>query len=133
MFEVGGFAALAGPPFSDVAELDTRAMANQISSAEPRAKARARNLAVMLRRFVDDPQIGDWVLTPTPGTEFVLLGQVAGPYQFRPELEQAPHSRAVAWHARLPRERIDSPQMRAMGAPMVFPQAPGPRRAPRSV
>jgi hypothetical protein len=123
-FEARRLVALACPPSLDVSGAEIATIVDAICSAPRTNRARARSIASMLHRFVVEPQIGDLVLTPTPHTERLLLGEIAGGYCFRSDLVEAPHTREVIWHARLPRERITSEQMRTMGAPMAF-QRPG--------
>ena len=113
-------AALASPPLHDVAGMETSEIVDLICAERPTPRPRAIGIAAMLHRFVVEVQVGDLVVTPTAMTSALMLGEVTGPYQFRREFVEAPHSRDVAWRQTIGRQHIDPSLLPKIGAPMPF-------------
>lgn len=78
---------------------------------------RVRTNAAQIYRFVQEMQVGDYVLTYIKSSREVLIGLIEGPYQYlgHPYLDKYPHMRQVDWLARVSRDDLGSRARRSLG------------------
>lgn len=89
------------PGFSGISDLSQcgsrEAILSRLQEALPNeGKNRLRNFAAQLNQFVNQIQIGDYVVMPRKVTTGVAIGIVKGPYRYE-EGTDFKHSRAVDW------------------------------------
>ena len=74
-----------------------------------------------LFRLSNEFQVGDFVVTPEPGGT-LLLGEVAGPYEFREVGIGGDHRhvRPMRWFARVPRSAFSDAAWRSLGSMMTL-------------
>jgi predicted Mrr-cat superfamily restriction endonuclease len=107
-FEAHGVVAVGWPNVEGLRDLRT------LSEAEIRARLERHHIhtpgrdARELLSFRDDVRIGDIVVTPDARTREVLLGVIAGGYEFRDPspADDYRHVRATEWMDRVPRDAI---------------------------
>ena len=82
----------------------------------------AASAARQLWTFANEIRVGDFVVQPQRRPKVISIGEVSGPYQFRPE-QKRPHTRPVEWKATaIPRHAFDADLLEATGRrPTVFP------------
>jgi len=77
--------------------------------------------AGQLYRFAHVIQIGDYVLTPLKASREVLIGEVTGDYEFKPEVisKEYPNIRRVKWLQKVSRDNLSQPFKYALGGIMT--------------
>lgn len=113
------------PGFSDVGDLSLQKSRDAIFAhlqltLPNEGKNRLRNFAAQLNQFVNQIELGDYVVMPRKVTNGVAIGTVKGHYQFDPASEFK-HSRAVEWKEEsLPRDRFKQDLRHSFGAFMTI-------------
>lgn len=70
--------------------------------------------------FIKEIKDGDLVALPLKSRSAIILGEVAGPYQYRPDLPlETKHTRPVKWLQELPRSAFDQDLLYSLGASMT--------------
>ena len=75
----------------------------------------------MLYRFANEMHVGDLVLTPDAADASVLVGRIAGDYEYRDEtpIPDHQHVRRVEWLGRVERDELSRQARQAIGAPIA--------------
>ena len=108
----------------DLTQLDGRdAILTHLQEELPdEGKNRLRNFAAQLNQFVNQIEIGDYVVMPRKVTNGVAIGIVKGGYQFEAATDFK-HSRAVEWREEsLPRDTFKQDLRYSFGAFMTICQ-----------
>lgn len=72
-------------------------------------------------RFVNEIQIDDFVVYPSKIDQQIHLGQVTGPYAYRPNVDSSyPHQRSVKWLKALPRTFFSLGALNEIGSVMTL-------------
>lgn len=106
----------------DLNKLDSRdAILAHLQEVLPdEGKNRLRNFAAQLNQFVNQIEIGDYVVMPRKVTNGVAIGVVTGDYQFN-AASDFKHSRAVEWKDEsLPRDTFKQDLRHSFGAFMTI-------------
>lgn len=97
-------------------------------SMEPHAKrGTVVSGASQVWRFVNEIQIGDWILTYSPANRLYSIGKVTGPAEHRPEWadQGMPLMRQVQWQAReLPRDSLGTRTKNSLGSTLTLFEVP---------
>ena len=102
----------------DLSRLGTRdAILAHLQEVMPdEGKNRLRNFAAQLNQFVNQIELGDYVVMPRKATNGVAIGVVKGPYQFDATTDSK-HSRAIEWKEEsLPRDTFKQDLRHSFGA-----------------
>ena len=94
----------------------------------------SRSQADQLWRFYQDVSIGDLVVLPRKTTREIAVGQISGPYAYRPDIvgAGAPHVRAVEWQiTNIPRSHFDRDLLNSFGSLMTISQPGAPNAEAR--
>jgi restriction system protein len=85
-----------------------------------KSMAHIRTSAGQVFRFAHEMQVDDPIVYPIKGSRDVLIGRIAGPYEYRddPELQaaDAANVRKVEWLQRVPRVAFSQPALNSFGA-----------------
>lgn len=74
-----------------------------------------------LNKFANIIKEGDTVITYDPSLRVYHIGQVAGAYQFTPELEEGlAHNRLVNWEHKIDRDRLSVPTKNTLGSSLTI-------------
>lgn len=73
-----------------------------------------------LVRFRDAIAVGDYVLTPAPGSTSYLVGEVSSEYQYDDTGVEYPHVRKVTWLAEIAATSISEEARRSLGSSMTL-------------
>lgn len=96
--------------------------------AEPQAKpGTVVSGASQVWRFVNEIQLGDWIVTYSPANRLYSLGKVAGPAEHRSDWagDGMALVRSVQWQAReLPRDSLASPTKNSLGSTLTLFEVP---------
>tara|TARA_R110002074_G_scaffold203728_1_gene371872 strand:- start:1104 stop:2114 length:1011 start_codon:yes stop_codon:yes gene_type:complete len=87
-----------------------------LGNAKP---GRTANAIAMIRKFRDDIQAGDLLVTYSQEHREYLVGEDLGQYEFRPESEQVgefQHIRKVKWLGRVSRDLFSQPTRNSLGS-----------------
>ena len=117
-FQAHGVVAYGGPKMGDLRLLsDRNAILARIQEVYPSSLGAMRNWVGQHWRISRDIQVGDLVLTPVQATREVLIGEVLGDYDFRPDLIPSyPHVRKVQWKNKVSRLAFPDATRNAMGS-----------------
>lgn len=120
-FEKHGIVALGVERVPSVTDLSQEEIVKHAVSRPDVNPARARGHAAMLYRFANEMHVGDLVLTPDATDASVLVGRVAGDYEYRDEapIPNQKHIRHVEWFGRIERDDLSRQARQAIGAPMA--------------
>lgn len=94
------FISIGWPMMGDLAIIgnDQEAMKRAVTQRVDGIKAGAiPTTAAMLLKFAFGMQLGDWVLYPHKPDGTINLGKIAGPYEYRADVELHRHRRLVRW------------------------------------
>lgn len=103
----------------DISTIKTRDDLEKLcSETYPAAKLNTvKNWARQLWTFKDTIQIGDYVVLPLKKRSALVLGTIAGNYEFHPEFPLGAHNaRKVKWIAEIPRNVVDQDLLNSLGA-----------------
>ena len=78
-------------------------------------------------RFVNEVQVGDHVVTYSPGNRTYLIGTVTGPAEYRPDWQEAGMglARTVQWQAHeVPRDVLSMPTKNSLGSTLTVFKLP---------
>jgi restriction system protein len=79
-----------------------------------------RNWTNQIWSFIAGIQVGDLITLPLKTRPTVAMGEVTGPYQYRPDLPPGSrHTRPVRWEKELPRSALDQDLLYSLGAFMT--------------
>ena len=78
------------------------------------------NSAGMLYRFVNEVQLGDYVIYPSKGNRQINIGTVAGDYTYNPHAGEYVQQRKVKWLKHLPRTAFSQGALYEVGSAMSF-------------
>jgi len=97
-------------------------------AAEPQAKqGTIISGASQVWRFVNDIQVGDWVITYSPANRLYSVGKVAGPAEHHHEWagQGMPLARKVQWQAQeLPRDNLGIHTKNSLGSTLTLFEVP---------
>lgn len=97
-------------------------------SAEPEAKqGTVVSVASQTYRFVNEIQLGDWIITYSPANRQYSIGKVTGPAEHHPEwAEQGMDlARKVSWQSQeLPRDSLGSSTKNSLGSTLTLFEVP---------
>jgi restriction system protein len=117
-----GFICIGWTKVGDLSPYDTR---EKMKAAYERAfptksAASVRSSYGQVFKFAHEMQVGDAVVYPIKGGRDVMVGEIAGPYEWSddPELREGDYNnkRKVRWIERVPRVRFSSSALNAFGA-----------------
>jgi len=78
------------------------------------------NWASQIWPFIGEMKKGDLVALPFKSRSVILIGEVAGDYQYRPDLPvESKHTRPVKWIGEYPRTAFDQDLLHSLGAFMT--------------
>lgn len=123
LFLKKGVIALGWKEFGDFGGLETREdFKAKYAQAYPHASAQSiATSAGQLFRFVHEMRVGDVVVFPARRDRQVHIGEVTGPYQYRPNVNaDYPNQREVRWLAHIPRTRFSQGALYEMGSAMTL-------------
>lgn len=106
----------------DLSRLDSRdAILRHLKGAMPdEGENRLRNFAAQLNQFVNQIEVGDYVVMPRKGTNGVAIGIVTGDYEFDAD-SGFKHSRTVDWKQESqPRDTFKQDLLYSFGAFMTI-------------
>ena len=78
-------------------------------------------------RFVNEIEVGDWVVTYSPGNRTYLIGEVSGAFQYRPDWinDDLGMIRAVNWRAReVDRDALAQSSKNSLGSTLTLFKVP---------
>jgi hypothetical protein len=107
----------------DVGEMSLEDLGKAYAAHWPNETATKRGQAVnTLHRLVHTIADGDLIITPEPASRTLLLGRVAGPYQYLkdPPQEDYRSARPVTWFARVSRDELSYGARNSLGALMTL-------------
>lgn len=114
--------AIGWDDIGDLSKLPTNweALKAKVAETFPDAKPGAiPNYAGQLSRFLNDIQIGDYVVFPAKVERIVYLGEVTGPYVYDPKADAAyPNMRSVKWLKTVPRTHFSQGALHEIGSAM---------------
>lgn len=118
-FESESIVAIGWVEMGDMSQLKSRedfvATASKAYSSSTRAQIAAS--AGQAYRFVREMQVGDGVITYSPGQRVYLVGEIRGEYKYEPHrIEDDPNVRSVAWSGRVPRDLLSLAAKNSLGA-----------------
>lgn len=97
-------------------------------SIEPQAKrGTVVSGASQVWRFVNDIQVGDWIITYSPANRLYSVGKVTGPAEHRPEWaeQDMPLVRKVQWQTQeLPRDSLGTSTKNSLGSTLTLFEVP---------
>lgn len=117
-----GFICVGWTKLGDVSSFDSfPKMRKHFAEMSPnKSKNSVGNSASQLYRFAHEMQIGDAVVYPIKGGRDVMIGEIAGDYQWSDDqdLRDGDYNniRKVNWLARVPRVRFSQPALRSFGS-----------------
>ncbi|CAN7692523.1 restriction endonuclease [Duganella sp. LjRoot269] len=85
--------------------------------------------AAQVWRFINEIEVGDWIVTYSPANRTYLVGKVTGPYEYKPEWTQddMPLVRPVQWQPNeVQRDSLGTTSKNTLGATLtvfLIPQA----------
>lgn len=118
-FESESIVAIGWVGMGDMSQLKSRddfvAAAAKTYSSSTRAQIAAS--AGQTYRFVREMQVGDRVITYSPGQRVYLVGEIRSEYRYEPHrIEDDPNVRTVAWSGRVPRDLLSLAAKNSLGA-----------------
>lgn len=112
--------------WADVSNLSSTSSRDDVKSrvreAAPQySKKLVISSAGQLFRFVHEMKEGDYVLTPIKATREILMGQIAGPYEYNPNTISSvyPHVRKVKWQMKVSRDDFTPSARNALGSSLT--------------
>jgi len=117
-----GLAVIGWNELPDLSKVKTREeLFELLQKTYPEEKNKTlQNWLSQIWPFIQVMQKGDLVALPLKNRPVIALGEVAGPYMYRPDLpEGARHTRPVKWMAELPRSSFDQDLLYSLGAFMT--------------
>ena len=122
VFERRGVVAIGVHPVEDVSGMSRSQIRESIASKRPGKEGKVPVEAALLDHFVNEIQVGDIIVTPDAGTRELLLGEVAGPYEYHeiPVVSNFRHARKVEWQGRHARDELPQKHIRSLGAPLTL-------------
>jgi len=111
----------------DVRALSREALVDRVSKGFPEySKGQVGSTVNLLMRFAQAMAEGDLVLTPEPATRTILLGRIAGEYEYLDQPITADndhqHLRPVRWFARVSRDELSYGARNSLGSLMALTQ-----------
>lgn len=116
--------------FDDIGDLsrhkDKAAILAAIIECRPDASTGSRmSSASQIYRFRDELDSGDRVITYDPGRRVYLVGTIAGPYRYDPELlPPFRHVRDVQWEGEVERDRLSTGTRNSLGSTLTLFRVP---------
>lgn len=118
------YIALGWPETGDLGLLtaDREAFKKRLAEVYPKDKPGSIPVnAGQLFRFVYEMQAGDLVVYPSKLSREIHIGQVVGPYQYKPSLNRDyPNVRPIKWLRKLPRTSLTQGALYEIGSAMSF-------------
>ena len=103
--------------------MSRKQLIDMYQAAEPQARTgTVISGASQVWRFVNEIQVGDWVVTYSPSNRTYLVGNVAGPAVYRPDWidEGMPLVRAVKWQSvELQRDNLGASTKNSLGSTLT--------------
>lgn len=118
-FEASGYVAFASSPACDLSGYARDGIREALTREHPEDSAgRFKANASQLHRFINEVQVGDYVITPDAGTRELLIGKIAGEYEFfaEPVVSTFHHARRVAWMTRESRDLLPQWVLYSLGS-----------------
>lgn len=122
-FEREGVIALGWSDVGDLSDEHSRDdFKDRIRRQYPNWKdGRQINGASQLYRFVRELAEGDLVITPVSDTRMIKIGELTGPYDYRPDVvEGFPHVRPVNWLDEFSRDDLSVPARNSAGSTLTL-------------
>lgn len=117
-----GLAAIGWEELDDLSGIKTREELDELlkkTYLEVKPKT-LLNWLSQIWPFLREMQDGDLVALPLKSRSVIAIGEVAGPYEYHPELPpDAKHTRPVKWLQELPRSKFDKDLLYSLGAFMT--------------
>jgi restriction system protein len=124
LFLKKNFVALGWIDMEDIGKLaaDREAFKEKVKSTYPDWKpGKIPNAAGQLYRFVHELKVGDIIVYPSKRDRQVHIGEITGPFQYRPEFHDSyPQTRTVKWLQHLPRTIFSQGALYETGSAMSF-------------
>lgn len=116
-FERKSLIGLTVPFRNDASDASTADIRAALEASHP---SQAQYMAALLRRLVDELEVGDLVVTPSGGGRPMLVGEVGGTYTYEPQpkIHGLHHQRATTWLGSVGWEDLPVVLRRAVGSPM---------------
>ena len=117
LVEAGSFIGIdfGGEELGNLAGVSLEEVRQKVRERRPDASAhQIGSVAGQLYRFSNVMKEGDRVLTPLKPSRMVLVGEVAGSYEFASR-EPNPHRRKVDWLTKFSRDDVSVPLKRSLG------------------
>ena len=94
-----GLALIGWPAVGDLTDVSSKdTMRGLLQQSYPNSpNGRIINHATSLWYFRADIEVGDLIVMPRKGQKTIVVGEVLGEYEYRPEFEKYPNVRKVKW------------------------------------
>lgn len=118
-FEELGYVALGSAPVCDVSGFERDGIREALARERPEdSSGRLNTAAGQLYRFVNEMRVGDYVVTPDQGTRELLIGKIAGEYEYfaEPVVSTFHHARRVEWMFRRSRDLLPQWVLYSLGS-----------------
>ena len=103
----------------DIGEIDGLSL----DDIKRKLKSKVKNpdfTAGVIRRFMEEVEIGDYVVSTYPDGEYLLLGEIKSDCEYVPDLvkmnKYTPYRRSVKWISKVPRDKLSKPAKQSMSA-----------------
>src|SRR5438128_3020579 len=120
LFMKRNFVALGWSDMGDVSKLpsDREAFKKKVRATYPDwREGKIINAASQLYRFTHEMKVGDLVVYPSKQDRQIHIGEVAGPFQYQPDLQDSyPQTRPVKWLRHLPRTAFSQGALYEIGS-----------------
>jgi restriction system protein len=120
LFLKSNFVALGWLAMGDVSKLtpDREAYKQKVRVTYPDwSEGKIINAASQLYRFTHEMKVGDLVIYPSKRDRYVHIGEVAGPFQYKPEFKNSyPQTRIVKWLKHVPRTAFSQGALYEIGS-----------------
>jgi restriction system protein len=118
-FEQLAIASIGYGDVGDIRGLDRPAVLELMRETHPdESDGTLTSYTSQVFRFANEIELGDWVLTPDGGTRELLIGRVAGDYEYQPEpaIPGFHHVRRMEWQTRRTRDLLPRRVLYSLGA-----------------
>ena len=118
-FEQFGVAAIGYGDIGDIRGLDRPSVLQRMRAEHPdESESKLTSWTSQVFRFGNEIEVGDWILTPDGGTRELLIGRIAGEYEYRaaPAIPDFHHFRQIEWQARRSRDLLPRRVLYSLGA-----------------
>jgi restriction system protein len=119
-----GFITIGWHEFGDASGVAPNREAFKAVFAAALPESKPGNIPVsagQIFRFVHEMKVGDVVIFPSKYDRMINIGEISGPYEYRPDLStEYPHRRAVAWQRHISRDEFSQSALYEIGSAITL-------------